>query len=106
MSDFCEYHYSQECDCSRGCLSPLKAFIDYMNNTPEEELQQTIDEINKMGIQGPTVEEYFDALNGHPRKIAGLQERYELSLARISELEKEVDELKATLEEYRRYIKW
>ena len=40
----------------------VAAFKDYLDNISDEELDKIIDEVDKMVIEGPTVEEYFKSL--------------------------------------------
>lgn len=58
----------------------LANFERYLDEMPPEELDAMVAKVDAMGLEGPTVEEYFDAASGSPMKIAALQ-------ARISELE-------------------
>ena len=92
---------------------PLKALQDYLDNTPEEELKKVWGAVEAMDLGGPTVEEYFDGLSGSPKRIAELESenaqlRSDLYHAQgnLEISERTVEELKATLDEYRRYVRW
>jgi hypothetical protein len=41
----------------------IKLVDDFLNNAPSWEVEELFDKIDKMDIQGPTVDEYFSALD-------------------------------------------
>ena len=109
MDNFCEHYASNECDCISHCYKGgavkeekpewFKAFENYLDNTPQEELEKGWARVEAMDLKGPTVEEYFDGLSGSPKRIAELEQQLKTKDAKIAELE-------TTLNEYRNYIKW
>ena len=68
----------------------LDAMQKYFDNTPDIEKDKIWEEVNAMGIEGPTVSEYFESLSGNQRII------FELN-SKIEELQKEISNLKAEL---------
>lgn len=42
--------------------TPHEILVEYLENTPQEEINALIDKVDAMEIGGPTVKEYFDML--------------------------------------------
>ena len=68
----------------------LRLLQKYLDETPEEELKKQWKDIEDMGFEGPTVDEYFQSLAGNPKLI------YELN--------QEIFQLKEALQEAKQYI--
>lgn len=49
----------------------LYSLVKHLEETPKEKIEKYFKEVNDMGIEGPTVDEYFEGLNPHAQYQKG-----------------------------------
>ena len=66
----------------------IEKLENYLDSIPKEELDKIIDDVDKLGIEGPTVEEYFNPAQAafNQGKIEGFNEGIEATIKQISNL--------------------